>query len=552
MKEYLVFLNKNRLSAIFYLIVSVFGGTLEALGLISLVPALEAITDNSSGAILLLAIPLATLIGAIVFRYLGERLQALILARTEAGLREELVSQIFFSPWQGVRKLSQGQITSGVVSEASQIANGVFAFLNAFGAAVLVAVLWAAAFFVNPSMALITSLFLVVIGAILRLRLKIFKTVESGLRAGYQNVSEQVSGLLSEIKFIRLSSQKMFWFIEIGQQTSRLSDNRRKQIVLPATNRAIVESTASIFLIVSLGVIAIQGVPISQGIVFMGVFYRLVPRLQSLQGYISTSVGQRIWLTEWLKRRAALGGSFFKGDAGEYKPDPIPDSPERGSDIKISSITVIENEVEILNAVNLDVASGSFLVITGRTGVGKTTLVDAMLGLRPAEAGRVFLDSTEITGENLEAHLGRVSVITQDVPIFAGTIDSNITCGYALDETWRDQVVDVACLTSFLNNQPQAYLSELSSKGLSMSGGERQRLGIARALYQKPALLILDEATNGLDEKTEMDVIRAIRALPWKITIIAISHRSSLFDLADRVVQLENGKLFEINRGYLS
>ena len=552
MKEYLVFLNKNRLSAIFYLFVSVFGGTLEALGLISLVPALEGISQNSSGAILLLAIPLATLIGAIVFRYLGERLQASILARTEAGLREELVYQIFFSPWKGVRKLTQGQITSGVVSESSQIANGVFAFLNALGAAVLVAVLWTAAFFVNPSMAFITSLFLVLIGAILRLRLKIFKTVESGLRVGYQNVSEQVSGLLSEIKFIRLSAQKMFWFIEIIQQTSRLSDNRRKQIVLPATNRAIVESTASIFLIVSLGIIAIQGVPISQGIVFMGVFYRLVPRLQSLQGYISTSVGQRIWLTEWLKRRAALGLANFKDEAGEYKPDPVPEPPQKGSEIKISSLTVIENEVEILNRVNLDVSSGSFLVITGRTGAGKTTLVDAMLGLRSAEAGKLFLDSKELIGENLQNHLGRVSVITQDVPIFAGTIDLNITCGYALDETWRDEVVEIACLTSFLKNKKEAYLSELSSKGLSMSGGERQRLGIARALYQKPALLILDEATNGLDEKTEMDVIRAIRALPWKITIIAISHRASLFALADRVVQLENGKLFEVSRDHLS
>jgi ABC-type bacteriocin/lantibiotic exporter with double-glycine peptidase domain len=191
-------------------------------------------------------------------------------------------------------------------------------------------------------------------------------------------------------------------------------------------------------------------------------------------------------------------------------------------------------------------------VITGRTGAGKTTIVDAMLGLRSAEAGKVFLDSKELIGENLENHLSRVSVITQDVPIFAGTIDLNITCGYALDETWRDEVVDIACLTSFLKNKKEAYLSELSSKGLSMSGGERQRLGIARALYQKPALLILDEATNGLDEKTEMDVIRAIRALPWKITIIAISHRASLFALADRVVQLENGQLFEVSRDHLS
>lgn len=547
-KQYLLFLRKNKTTAIFYFLVSVIAGILEALGLISLVPALEAISADTGGAITLLFVPLAILLSAIGFRYLAENLQALILARTESGLRHELISQIFFSPWQDVRKLSQGQITSGVVSESSQVANGVFAFLNAFGAGVLVLVLWASAFIVNPSMALVTSIFLLFIGSILRFRLRIFKAVESGLRTGYQNVSEQVSGLLSEIKFIRLASQKMFWFRQINQQASLLSDFRRKQIVLPATNRAIVESTASIFLIVSLGMIAFQGFPISQGIVFMGVFYRLVPRLQSLQGYISTTVGQRVWLTEWVNRRDVLGNSFSSIEIDGKKLEVVPANPQQGAHIEVSSLSVVENGKEILNEVDLEVTEGAFLVITGRTGEGKTTLVDAMLGLRASHSGTVALDSKELSGQNLEDILSRVSVVTQDVPIFSGSIGSNITCGYELDDAWRDKVAQMACLTSFVESRDESYSFELSSKGLSLSGGERQRIGIARALYQKPTLLILDEATNGLDEKTELDVIRAIRALPWSITVIAITHRSSLVALADRVVKLDNGRLFEVNR----
>lgn len=547
MKEYFLFLEQNRAKSILYFAVSLIAGFLEAVGLISLVPALEAISGKTSNAIYLLTVPLATLICAVSFRYVAENLQARILALTELRLRQELVSQVFFSPWARVRELSQGQITTGVVSESSQVANGVFAFLNVLSSSILVLILWASAFVINPSMALVTTFFLFFIATVLRFRLKVFKQVETELRDGYQNVSEKVSGLLSEIKFIRLATQKKFWFRQISQQTSRLSDYRRKQIVLPATNRAIVESTASIFLIATLGIIAIQGVPISQGIVFMGIFYRLVPRLQSLQGYVSTSVGQRVWLVEWLKRRETLGQVASNLDENDGQVVALPPNPESGSSIEVSGLTVIESGAEILQNVDLTVNAGTFLVITGRTGAGKTTLIDAMLGLRSLEKGSVAVDGQQLSGVNAERLLSRVAVITQDVPLFSGTLGSNITCGYDLDTKWRDKVVEIVSFSSVVGGRKESYESELTSNGLSLSGGERQRLGLARALYQRPSLIILDEATNGLDEATEMEVITKIRQLPWNITIIAITHRASLMALADLTLKLDDGRLFDLN-----
>lgn len=546
MKEYFVFLDQNRAKTILYFGVSLIAGLLEALGLISLVPALEAISGKAANAFYLLALPLATLICAISFRYIAENFQARILALTELRLRQELVSQIFFSPWARVRELSQGQITTGVVSESSQVANGVFAFLNVLSSATLVSILWASAFVINPSMALVTTIFLLFIAIVLRFRLRVFKLVETELRAGYQSVSEKVSGLLSEIKFIRLATRKKFWFRQISQQTSRLSDYRRKQIVLPATNRAIVESTASIFLIATLGIIAIQGVPISQGIVFLGIFYRLVPRLQSLQGYVSTSVGQRVWLVEWLKRRDSLGQVPSNVDEKDGKVIALPSNPELGSRVEVSGLTVIESGVEILHKIDLTVNAGTFLVITGRTGAGKTTLIDAMLGLRALEGGTVALDSQRLSEVNAEQLLSRVAVITQDVPLFSGTLGSNITCGFDLDTDWRDKVVEIASLSSVVRDRTETYESDLTSNGLSLSGGERQRLGLARALYQRPSLIVLDEATNGLDEETEKEVITKIRQLPWNITIIAISHRASLMALADLTLKLDDGRLVNL------
>ena len=86
----------------------------------------------------------------------------------------------------------------------------------------------------------------------------------------------------------------------------------------------------------------------------------------------------------------------------------------------------------------------------------------------------------------------------------------------------------------------------MASKGLTLSGGERQRIDIGRALYSRPQFVVLDEATNGLDERTEREIIQGIRSMPWNITVVAITHRASLIALADRVMNLEDGKLTEI------
>jgi len=545
MKHYLLFLNEFRGLAGLYLAVSILAGLSEALGLVALVPALEAISTGSGDQLTSLYLPLSTLLAAISLRFLSEYIQARILSKSESNLRRELVSQIFFSPWSRVRLLTQGQITNGVVSESSQVANGIFAFLNALSSGVLVAILWAAAYFVNPAMALLTSTFLIAIAALLRLRLKKFKIVESQMRSGYQQVSEQVSSLLSEIKFIRLSPQKTFWLRELNAQASKLAEFRRRQIVLPATNRAILESMASVFLIVSLAVMAVQGAPITQGIVFLGIFYRLVPRLQSFQGYISTCVGQKVWLVEWQKRRAHLGESSIELAARDDSVATIPVTPISGARLEVSSVTLSDKGSILLNDLNLSVEPGTFLVISGRTGAGKTTLIDAMLGLRTVDSGQTRIDGNLLTSGNLEESLLRVAVVTQDVPIFAGTIGSNITCGFEMDDGWIREVSQVASLTSYINAKSQGYEFELTSKGLSLSGGERQRIGIARALYSKPQIIVLDEATNGLDERTEFEVVKAIRSMGWNMTIVAITHRASLIEMADRVVYLENGKLTE-------
>jgi ABC-type multidrug transport system fused ATPase/permease subunit len=141
---------------------------------------------------------------------------------------------------------------------------------------------------------------------------------------------------------------------------------------------------------------------------------------------------------------------------------------------------------------------------------------------------------------------GSVSYVPQDVIIANGTIRSNITLGFPEESGTVEMIMDairISQLDGYLENLPEKENSKVGDRGAGMSGGQRQRLGIARALFTKPKLLVLDEATSSLDGETEANVSAAIRTLKGDVTVILIAHRLSTVREADQVVYLEAGKI---------
>lgn len=534
---------KSRFFGLVFLLV--ISGAFEAAGLVSMVPALTEISRGNTSSLYLLLIPLSVILLGTLLKFFSETLQARLISELESRLRQELVNQVFFSNWKNVRKLSQGSITNGVVSEASQIANGVIVFTNSIGTSVIVLIFWIAAFALEPILAIVISTFLAIIGLLVRLRLRKFSLIEKNMRSGYEKVSEKVSSLLSEIKFARLSSQRSFWTAQIHAQSIELSSARKKQLTLPAANRAILESSAAVFLVTCLGGMALVGLPLAKGIVFLGIFYRLIPKVQSLQGYISTAFAQLEWLKSWERRKEDLGHYVAQGSG--HSSSQIPHAPERGIEITVKDLVWSLTPAETATGLNFNLHSGEFVCITGKTGVGKTTLIDTILGLNEYQSGVLTIDGQPVTRLSDESHLKRVSVVTQDVPLFSSSILGNIITSNSLDREWLEEVLALTHLTYFVDNSAQGLDTIISSRGLTVSGGERQRIGIARAIYAKPGLLVLDEATNGLDEETEKQVLLSIRGLSWKPSILAISHKSSLFRLADRTLRLDSGNLSNID-----
>ncbi|MCI1679125.1 MAG: peptidase domain-containing ABC transporter [Ewingella americana] len=191
----------------------------------------------------------------------------------------------------------------------------------------------------------------------------------------------------------------------------------------------------------------------------------------------------------------------------------------------------------LINGLNLSVAAGESVAIVGPSGQGKTTLMKIMTGLLAPTQGRVLINGMDITTAGLNNYRSCIACVLQDDTLFAGSIGENIA---SFDEQ-KDEARIVDCarrcnIHADIEKMPMGYETLISELGNSLSGGQKQRLLIARALYRRPAILFLDEATSHLDLDNESKINQAIRELD--ITRIFIAHRPSTIETADRVIKL--------------
>ncbi|MEM8849548.1 MAG: ATP-binding cassette domain-containing protein, partial [Pseudomonadota bacterium] len=211
---------------------------------------------------------------------------------------------------------------------------------------------------------------------------------------------------------------------------------------------------------------------------------------------------------------------------------------------RLDDVTFAHPSRPVLNGVTLTFRKNRTTVLTGPSGSGKTTVADLILGFIAPDRGQVSIDGRPLADLSLKAWRRKVGYVPQELILFNETIYDNITLGDPdLDETAVREALRVAGGLAFVDGLPDGLQTHVGEKGARLSGGQRQRIALARALVERPELLILDEVTSALDPATETAIVENIRALQGSTTIIAITHRAALLDLADQVYALQDGRL---------
>lgn len=279
-----------------------------------------------------------------------------------------------------------------------------------------------------------------------------------------------------------------------------------------------------------------------ENVLFLGIFavslLKLLPTVRSIIGSISA-----LNVTEYTKEVISdIKTPTVFNVLHDDKVKPMAFERE----IKVDNVTFAfeDEETPVIKSMDFSIAKGRRFGIKGRTGAGKTTLFNILLGLYPPTSGAVRVDGVALGVDNLPSWHKIIGYVPQEVFVADTTILENVALGFKSSEIDRgkaEAALQQASLLDFVKGLPNGLDTRIGEAGCKMSGGQRQRLGIARALYKDASVLFFDEATSSLDSQTEQDVNQAIQDLSdnhKELTIIVISHRDTTLSFCDEILEL--------------
>jgi ABC-type multidrug transport system fused ATPase/permease subunit len=499
-----------------------------------------AILGISAGFILVLRTFLAILITRKIFFFLSRRgavissqLISKLLTQSLIQIQSRSTQDTLYSVTTGVTSITLGVLgnTIALVSDAS-----------------LLLIMLVGLFIVDPTIAITALLFFGSLGFVLYRTMNVKANTLGSLNSKLSIISnEKIVEVLDSYRESLVRNRRDYYAREIGKLRLNIADVLAEMQFLPNVSKYVIESG------IVIGAVIIAGIQFSfldarHAVATLSIFLaagtRIAPAVMRLQ-------------QSGIQIQAGIGMSRPTLDLIEslkniQQVDKVDDSLETihngfHAEVELVSITLTYPNMEIsaLENISLAVQEGEALAIVGSSGAGKTSLVDVLLGVLPSDSGKVFIAGKPPL-EAIATWPGAISYVPQDVTISNGTIRENVGLGYPI-EVATDELVwtalEVAQLSDFVRKLPQGLDTPVGERGAKISGGQRQRLGIARAMFTRPKLLVLDEATSSLDGQTEADISDAIQGLKGMVTVVMIAHRLSTVRNADQVVFMEKGKI---------
>jgi ATP-binding cassette, subfamily B, bacterial PglK len=360
-----------------------------------------------------------------------------------------------------------------------------------------------------------------------------------------RNIIKTIQESLSGIREVIIDNNQNFFSLRFSKSDKEFRCASATNSIIGAAPRFIIETLG----VVSIALIAlyltkdggnlIEHIPLL-GVIALG-FQRMLPIFQLAFQSWSEINGSKESLKDSLKL-LNIKTNTPKSIPGALTFDEKIELKEVSFKYKLDSKTVIDN-------INLGVKKGEMIGVIGTTGSGKSTLIDILMGLLTPTIGGLFVDNVKITSDNTQGWMNKIAHVPQMIHLSDSSIAENIAFGIHKDEINLNKIYDAANkaeLSLVVNSLSEGYNTLVGERGVRLSGGQCQRIGIARALYKQATILIFDEATSALDNETESEVMKAIEGLDNDLTIFIVAHRLTTLKKCDRIIKLDKGRIVDI------
>lgn len=491
----------------------------------------------------------ALLVSSIMFKALTQYALQRFTQMRNCSLSCKLFKGYLNRPYIWFLNRHSSDLVLNMLSEVNQVINGVLIPILQLFAHVLVALfLIVLLMLVDPKLVMIVALVLGGTYAIIYLVIRKYLTRigEDRVLANKQRF-RVVQEALGGIKEIKIFHRELSFFKRFIGPAVRFSSHQANNNIASIMPRFLLEIVAfggilliGLYLFKSTGSFNLA-LPILSVFAFAG--YRLLPALQQIYAQVTSLRFGLPALESVYQDIIELSENKQSIQMDESKPL----IPENRIQLKNISFTYPGAQTAALKNLDLTIPAKSNIGLVGSTGSGKTSAADVIVGLLCPQEGQLFVDDIPITPAKMPAWQRALGYVPQQIYLSDDTVAANIAFGISEEQVDMDAVIraaKIAKLHDFVCSDLQkGYETLVGERGVRLSGGQIQRIGIARVLYQDPAVLIFDEATSALDNQTEQLVMKAIGSMDKKKTIILIAHRLNTVKECDCIFIIENGKL---------
>ena len=486
-----------------------------------------------------------------IFYFILVYIQGKFVKNLKIKLSKELLGYYVMSPFSYHMQNNPAKLTRNSIDSLEGLSQFILQGISLFKESLAILVIFTLLVFINPTITIPITLIFSILGYVylkkIRPLVKKKAEVNENLKVDLIQMVNESFGAIKDIKILnkekdileyydksRNKLEKNLFYFTIFDKTPKLLLETVAIFVITLSTIIILhfnKNVLDLLPVLSLIVIAIvRFIPAFNGII-TSLFY-----LRVLQPSADIIINEKEKIENFKKKSSQIQSQELDNNLNENKNLIL---------LKDISFSFGDNQKDILKNINLNIEKGTIVGITGETGSGKSTLFHIMLGLLSPKTGKIFYKNENIH-TNIENWRNQIGYIAQNIYLLDNTIEKNISFNFLdekIDEERMNFSIKMSCLDEKISELPYGLKTKVGNDGVRLSGGEKQRVALARSIYRNPNIFFMDESTSALDLDTEQRIIKNMKENFSKKTIILIAHRKTTINECDKIINLKNGHI---------